>query len=543
MTVDLLLWDFLGSTPSWAHGAVHTLPPGVAGASTTVEAVVSETDAAWLLFWDPALGPPPEDALPALTAGRSDVVHAGLSLGMGGLPDDLDLVQPLWWFGVDPPDDRLATSWRLSLRACMVRVDVIRALGGIDPAFRSHAGAGLDLGWRYLARGAMVAHDPRLIPVPAPAARPVTLPLGDRHLFLRRHYAPKWAAYVATRRALAGRPVAELRAYRHARLAPPATASAVYARAGEGALEAGTVTVVLPTLGRPELVAEVLDDLRRQTIAPAQIVVVDQNHARERGPYERFADLPLEVVRQTERGQWLARNAAIARATGDFILFLDDDSRLEPDFVEEHLRCLATYRADVSAGASLSVVGAPVPANYGFFRAADQFDSGNALVRRHVLEQVGAFDRQYDRMRAGDADFGTRAYLAGALAVHNPRAARVHLKAATGGLRTFGSWDAYRQRGLFTPRPLPSVVYYSRRYFSPRQAREALVIGLAQSVVPYHLKRRATGLQWGRALVVEALTLPFSIVRVARSLAGARRMLAQGPRIPAVPARAEVADA
>ena len=535
MSVDLLLWGGPSPDMHWAHGRVHALPRDVVWAGAAVDALLGPTTADRWLLWDPALGPPPA---PLPEAGRDDVLHAGLLLGTGGLPEDLDLVQPTWWFGTDPPADRRATSWRLSLRACLVRVDVVRALGGLDPGFQSLDAAGLDMGWRYLARGAMVAHEPSLLAGRRPPAARPALPRHDCHLFLLRHYPRKWARYAAVRRALAGRPWAELRAFRAARGAVPAPTGGVYIRPADAARMGGRVTVVLPTLGRPELVADVLDDLRSQTVAPEAVICVDQNPAGHGdGPYDRFGDLPLQVIRQAGQGQWLARNAAIERATGDYLLFLDDDSRIGPDFVEQHLRALSTYGADVSAGASLSVVGAPVPENYGFFRAADQFDSGNALVRREVLERVGAFDRRYDRMRSGDADFGTRVYLAGGLLVHNPAASRVHLKAATGGLRTFGSWDSYRQRGLFTPRPLPSVVYYSRRFFSPRQAREALLIGLAQSVVPYHLKRRADRAQWARAVAVEAVALPISAVRVARSLRAARRMLAGGPQIPPVPTR------
>ncbi|HVM03278.1 MAG TPA: glycosyltransferase [Acidimicrobiales bacterium] len=301
--------------------------------------------------------------------------------------------------------------------------------------------------------------------------------------------------------------------------------------------------MIVPTLGRPTLVAAVLDDLRRQTVRPSAVIVVDQNGEGDGGPYDGFADLPLTVIRQSDTGQWLARNAALQAAQDDLLLFLDDDSRIGLDFVERHLEGLASYRADISAGASLSVVGAPVPESYAFFRAADQFDSGNALVRRQVLARVGGFDRQYDRMRGGDADFGTRVYLTGGLAVHNPRAARSHLKAAEGGLRSFGSWDSFRQLGHLSPKPLPSVVYYLRRWFSPRQVREALLIGLVQAAVPYHLKRRASPRQWAGFLASEAVRLPLTAVRVARSLRAARRMLAAGPHIPAVAPPSSVSGA
>ena len=37
-------------------------------------------------------------------------------------------------------------------------------------------------------------------------------------------------------------------------------------------------------------------------------------------------------------------------------------------------------------GTSISLVGAPVPSNYNYFRWADQLDTGNVLVKRNVFK-------------------------------------------------------------------------------------------------------------------------------------------------------------
>jgi hypothetical protein len=42
---------------------------------------------------------------------------------------------------------------------------------------------------------------------------------------------------------------------------------------------------------------------------------------------------------------------------------------------------------------------APVPGNFSFFRVADQWDSGNGMCHRSLLEKFGLFDQQYDRQR------------------------------------------------------------------------------------------------------------------------------------------------
>jgi GT2 family glycosyltransferase len=290
----------------------------------------------------------------------------------------------------------------------------------------------------------------------------------------------------------------------------------------------------MPTLGRAEMVASVLAELAQQTVAPAQVVVVDQNDPKDRDPglYDAFREvLPLEVVFQDERGQWISRNEAVRRTTGEWVAFVDDDSSIVPDFLERHLEGLVRYGADLTTGASLAVVGAPVPENYAFFRVADQWDSGNGMCRRSLFERFGLFDEQFDRQRRGDAEFGLRVQLGGGLVMHVPGAIRTHLKAETGGLRTFESWDGFRSRDRTGPLPLPSIRYYTSRYHTTRQAREDLLIGLSQSIVPYDLKRRATPRQWATFLAAEVVHLPSTYGRLRRSRLQAARMVAEGPRI------------
>lgn len=295
-----------------------------------------------------------------------------------------------------------------------------------------------------------------------------------------------------------------------------------------------SVSVVLPTLGRYELLAGVLEQLAEQTLAPTQVVVVDQNDPERRDPafYERFqAILPLEVVFQEERGQWVSRNEAVRRSTGDWIAFVDDDSAIVPDFIERHLEGLLRYDADLTTGASRAVAGAPVPENYAFFRVADQWDSGNGLCHRSLIERFGLFDQQFDRQRRGDAEFGLRVQLGGGLVIHVPGAIRTHLKAETGGLRTYGSWDGFRSRDRSGPLPVPAMLYYTARYHTPRQAREDLLIGLLQAIVPYQLKRRATPLQWARFVAAELGHIPSTVRRIRLSQQLAREMVAEGPII------------
>jgi hypothetical protein len=82
-------------------------------------------------------------------------------------------------------------------------------------------------------------------------------------------------------------------------------------------------------------------------------------------------------------------------------------------------------------------------------------------------------------------------------------------------------------------------VYYAKRFHTPRQVREDLLIGLSQAIVPYHLKRRASLLQWAGFVAAEVVHLRSTRRRVRESIRLADGMLAEGPRIPPLGAGAE----
>ena len=97
--------------PEWPHGRV--LRPdddGPAALQRLVERELPRTRAEGWLFWDPALGTPDAWRLRSLLAETGDVWHAGLRLGLAGLPSLLDAVAPTWTLNRDPAPGIVATS-------------------------------------------------------------------------------------------------------------------------------------------------------------------------------------------------------------------------------------------------------------------------------------------------------------------------------------------------------------------------------------------------------------------------------------------------
>jgi GT2 family glycosyltransferase len=93
------------------------------------------------------------------------------------------------------------------------------------------------------------------------------------------------------------------------------------------------VSVCIPTRNRPDDVVQCVASIRLSSIPVHEIIVTDDStDGRTRTMvHEHCPDvLYLEGPR---RGLGPNRNNAIEAATGDWVLFLDDDARLTPDFL------------------------------------------------------------------------------------------------------------------------------------------------------------------------------------------------------------------
>ncbi len=112
-------------------------------------------------------------------------------------------------------------------------------------------------------------------------------------------------------------------------------------RASEGFLK---LTIQLCTYNRAHLLGRVLEACFDQTLAPDRYEVVLVNDgSRDDTPAvieraRRIATCTFTVIDQANAGLAKARNAGIARATGERIAFIDDDVLPTPVFAAEHLR-------------------------------------------------------------------------------------------------------------------------------------------------------------------------------------------------------------
>ena len=102
----------------------------------------------------------------------------------------------------------------------------------------------------------------------------------------------------------------------------------------------GSISAIIPTIGRAESLAKLLESLASQSMKPNEVIVADgssSNEVRDVVSETRWAASGLRVTRLLVQppnavGQ---REAAIAASIGSYLLLLDDDVVLERDCVQQ----------------------------------------------------------------------------------------------------------------------------------------------------------------------------------------------------------------
>lgn len=158
-----------------------------------------------------------------------------------------------------------------------------------------------------------------------------------------------------------------------------------------------TVSVIVPTFNRANLVCHALASVLRQTYAPLEILVVDDGSTDNTCDLVKPLGDPVRYFFQSNRGPAAARNVGIQSARGEMLAFLDTDDLWVPEALQ--------WRVERFQNADLPPVGVVL----GLIRrlplgsaATNESASpprkmnlfGSALVRREVFEQVGLLDEE-----------------------------------------------------------------------------------------------------------------------------------------------------
>ena len=105
------------------------------------------------------------------------------------------------------------------------------------------------------------------------------------------------------------------------------------------------LSVVIPALNEERHLGQLLSDIRRQSLRPEEVIVVD---AGSRDATVLIAKLSYTAVLHGEPPVARGRNLGGYAATGDLIFFLDADTRLPQNFFEDFVCEVERRRLDIA---------------------------------------------------------------------------------------------------------------------------------------------------------------------------------------------------
>lgn len=505
--------------PDWP-GERRVLPEHLFHAAETVKAWAAQTDAEYVLFWDAALGLPSFDTFCALLEKPGEVWHAGLQLGLSGQPEVLNYLRPNWLLQLDAQPETASDSWRLSLRACLVKTDIIRYVGVFRSDFSSLEAAGLEWGFRMCAAGALVRYAP-FVPAMTPLAFTPKVSTQDSLLFTALHFPRKWYWWVVFRLLANGagwgnlfRSVGQSKPQKQLVINPlPRPIEPEKSNFNPDVWQE-KVSVLMPTLNRYPYLLNSLEQLIRQTVRPKEILSTDQTDSESR--WEGFAqNYPnVQVFPQTEKGQCIAWNKLLEVSSAPYVLFLGDDADgIQPDFLEKMCRTMEYYQADMVASHVIEIGGAADPYHNRLVKLAEGFPI--TLIKKELVVRAGRMDMAFNKGIRADQDLAIRCRMLGAHMIFDSEIRILHHRAPVGGLRWHQQRVLTRHISKNHPfkiqYPAESEYYLFRKHFSVKQRREhAYILMLSQMFVQGSASKKL--LRLGYFL----LSLPKIITRYSR---------------------------
>ena len=113
-----------------------------------------------------------------------------------------------------------------------------------------------------------------------------------------------------------------------------------------------SVSIITALHNKGPYVAETVRSVLAQTMADWELIVVE-NGSDDNGPeiVRQFKDSRIHLVVSPRCGPGVARNLGLGFTTGEWILFLDADDLIEPDYLAERLGLLKKHpKANLLAG-------------------------------------------------------------------------------------------------------------------------------------------------------------------------------------------------
>lgn len=202
------------------------------------------------------------------------------------------------------------------------------------------------------------------------------------------------------------------------------------------------ISVIVPTHNRAEALGKTLSHLARQDFdEPWEVIVVNNRSTDNTDAVVQSQQfpVPLQLVHEDTPGAAAARNAGVEAATGQYLLFIDNDILVEPDFIQRHHQSLMRYPGCWIVG---HIVALPEHETtpFGKYRKtlspavstseeladSDGLTGANFSMPRADMKRLGGFDEKFDVASHEDLELAMRAWNVGIRILFDPSIVGVH---------------------------------------------------------------------------------------------------------------------
>lgn len=213
------------------------------------------------------------------------------------------------------------------------------------------------------------------------------------------------------------------------------------------------ISVIIPTRNRFNYISLLLEDLTKQDVSNFEVIVIDQSD--EKKPLAHCNHVFVDST-----GPCVSRNLGVRKSVGDVLLFLDDDARINKDFIREMTNPIISDRFDAVAGAICDPEGNYLLSGNEFLTKSDSnfikiltsnpnsnksrvcmsFPGCCSAIKKNVFNIIGGFNEDFDPTGAGeDREIAVKLFKNGFSTWYNSNAKLLHMVAPEGGSRDVGS--------------------------------------------------------------------------------------------------------
>ena len=494
------------------------------------------------------VGNPNLEKLEELSLSYGDIWHSSFEQGYkNAFPDIVYQTIVFFWFVNDYDNLDESVSWRLNPNHFAIRKSVWEQLGGFDNEYKNKQLQAFDFAYNALRNsGAVTLYVKGLYLICE--KEKIEISTKDRYVFYRKNFKIDHSFFMLYRKGFWKLSEWNALFYAKNKFKKRGSLPIVAPKKLNEIKEKPTVSYIIPTMMRQDYTLNLLQDLKNQSFQPTQVIVVDATplNSRDENLYNP-KNYPFEVQFhwQSTKGSCRARNEAINLCTGDYIVFGDDDIRIQPNFIENHIKLLQTYNAGACNGLDIRADNQQqnledlnqkleaLGSNRWFVGISPSFSNANSCVKRsHVTTLVGN-DINYDGGYGEDSDFGISLTKIGVPVLNNPFSANLHLKPPVGGYRFWGSqakvmgkkrkaqpWELGVPVKNIRPVPSPTIMYQIHKQFTKQQ-----FIEYKHKYFSMYLFK---GNKW--QLPIKIIKLPYRLLKFNKSVFYAKKLIQLGKR-------------